>query len=169
MMFLVYTTVQAALSSIQLVYEPPQHFYVWLYISILPLNILATLLDMQKKIFSRFDEIREAAKNYTIKATPEDRSSVLQQVCFLLLRKTSFLTDKACLLCLPFLFDHFLRFLLLLREVRLFSKARSSCMVVKTKVPEIIHLQMMSSMSAAKAKPPLLEHCIKVFLVWFSG
>ncbi|CAN8264198.1 unnamed protein product [Cochlearia groenlandica] len=31
------------------------------------------------KVFSRFDKIREAAKNYTIKATPEDRSSVLQQ------------------------------------------------------------------------------------------
>ncbi|KAG2316910.1 hypothetical protein Bca4012_067810 [Brassica carinata] len=32
-----------------------------------------------KKIFSRFDELREATKNYTVKATPEDRSSVLQQ------------------------------------------------------------------------------------------
>ncbi|XP_010463664.1 PREDICTED: thioredoxin-like protein AAED1, chloroplastic [Camelina sativa] len=32
-----------------------------------------------KKVFSRFKEIREATKNYTIKATPEDRSSVLQQ------------------------------------------------------------------------------------------
>ncbi|XP_010444603.2 PREDICTED: thioredoxin-like protein AAED1, chloroplastic [Camelina sativa] len=32
-----------------------------------------------KKVFSRFKEIREAAKNYTIEATPEDRSSVLQQ------------------------------------------------------------------------------------------
>ncbi|CAF1716941.1 unnamed protein product [Brassica oleracea] len=31
------------------------------------------------KVFSRFDEIREATKNYTIQATPEDRSSVLQQ------------------------------------------------------------------------------------------
>ncbi|ESQ31266.1 hypothetical protein EUTSA_v10004770mg [Eutrema salsugineum] len=31
------------------------------------------------KVFSRFDELREATKNYTIKATPEDRSSVLQQ------------------------------------------------------------------------------------------
>ncbi|XP_010484433.1 PREDICTED: thioredoxin-like protein AAED1, chloroplastic isoform X2 [Camelina sativa] len=32
-----------------------------------------------KKVFSRFKEIREATKNYTIEATPEDRSSVLQQ------------------------------------------------------------------------------------------
>ncbi|KAG7539354.1 Peroxiredoxin-like 2A/B/C [Arabidopsis suecica] len=31
------------------------------------------------KVFSRFNEIREATKNYTIEATPEDRSSVLQQ------------------------------------------------------------------------------------------
>ncbi|XP_006280916.2 thioredoxin-like protein AAED1, chloroplastic [Capsella rubella] len=32
-----------------------------------------------KKVLSRFKEIREATKNYTIEATPEDRSSVLQQ------------------------------------------------------------------------------------------
>ncbi|KAL1196455.1 Thioredoxin-like protein AAED1 [Cardamine amara subsp. amara] len=31
------------------------------------------------KVFSRFNELREATKNYTISATPEDRSSVLQQ------------------------------------------------------------------------------------------
>jgi len=31
------------------------------------------------KVFSRFDELRAATKNYTIQATPEDRSSVLQQ------------------------------------------------------------------------------------------
>ncbi|VVB18170.1 unnamed protein product [Arabis nemorensis] len=31
------------------------------------------------KVFSRFKELREATKNYTIQATPEDRSSVLQQ------------------------------------------------------------------------------------------
>ncbi|CAA7034647.1 unnamed protein product [Microthlaspi erraticum] len=31
------------------------------------------------KVFSRFDELRAATKNYTIEATPEDRSSVLQQ------------------------------------------------------------------------------------------
>ncbi|XP_010559294.1 PREDICTED: prostamide/prostaglandin F synthase [Tarenaya hassleriana] len=31
------------------------------------------------KVFSRFNELREATKNYTIEATPEDRSSVLQQ------------------------------------------------------------------------------------------
>ncbi|CAH2043279.1 unnamed protein product [Thlaspi arvense] len=30
-------------------------------------------------VFSRFDKLREATKNYTIQATPEDRSSVLQQ------------------------------------------------------------------------------------------
>ncbi|CAH9124761.1 unnamed protein product [Cuscuta epithymum] len=31
------------------------------------------------KIFSRFKELREANKNYTIEATPDDKSSVLQQ------------------------------------------------------------------------------------------
>ncbi|KAK3416577.1 hypothetical protein EUGRSUZ_H02333 [Eucalyptus grandis] len=31
------------------------------------------------KVFSRFDSIQKAAKNYTIGATPDDRSSVLQQ------------------------------------------------------------------------------------------
>ncbi|KAK6128726.1 hypothetical protein DH2020_037534 [Rehmannia glutinosa] len=31
------------------------------------------------KVFSRFDELKKAMKNYTIKATPDDRSSVLQQ------------------------------------------------------------------------------------------
>ncbi|KAF5182685.1 Thioredoxin-like protein aaed1 protein [Thalictrum thalictroides] len=31
------------------------------------------------KVFSRFDSLREAVKNYTIEATPDDRSSVLQQ------------------------------------------------------------------------------------------
>ncbi|PIA53572.1 hypothetical protein AQUCO_00900270v1 [Aquilegia coerulea] len=31
------------------------------------------------KVFSRFDALREAVKNYTIEATPDDRSSVLQQ------------------------------------------------------------------------------------------
>ncbi|XP_056171591.1 thioredoxin-like protein AAED1, chloroplastic isoform X2 [Syzygium oleosum] len=31
------------------------------------------------KVFSRFDSIQKAAKNYTIGATPDDRSTVLQQ------------------------------------------------------------------------------------------
>ncbi|XP_073156066.1 thioredoxin-like protein AAED1, chloroplastic [Henckelia pumila] len=31
------------------------------------------------KVFSRFEELKKAMKNYTIKATPDDRSSVLQQ------------------------------------------------------------------------------------------
>ncbi|CAH2043535.1 unnamed protein product [Thlaspi arvense] len=31
-------------------------------------------------VFSRFDKLREATKNYIIKATPEDRSSVLQHL-----------------------------------------------------------------------------------------
>uniref|UniRef100_A0A2N9G064 Uncharacterized protein n=1 Tax=Fagus sylvatica TaxID=28930 RepID=A0A2N9G064_FAGSY len=31
------------------------------------------------KVFSRFESLRKAAKNYTIRATPDDRSSVLQQ------------------------------------------------------------------------------------------
>ncbi|CAH9069154.1 unnamed protein product [Cuscuta europaea] len=31
------------------------------------------------KIFSRFKELREANKNYTIEVTPDDKSSVLQQ------------------------------------------------------------------------------------------
>ncbi|EYU41366.1 hypothetical protein MIMGU_mgv1a012064mg [Erythranthe guttata] len=31
------------------------------------------------KVFSRFEEVKKATKNYTIKATPDDTSSVLQQ------------------------------------------------------------------------------------------
>ncbi|KAJ3697624.1 hypothetical protein LUZ61_001329 [Rhynchospora tenuis] len=31
------------------------------------------------KVFSRYESLKEAVKNYTIKATPDDRSSVLQQ------------------------------------------------------------------------------------------
>ncbi|KAG8081546.1 hypothetical protein GUJ93_ZPchr0172g2971 [Zizania palustris] len=31
------------------------------------------------KVFSRFDSLKEAVKNYTIEATPDDRASVLQQ------------------------------------------------------------------------------------------
>ncbi|KAL8151790.1 hypothetical protein V2J09_021598 [Rumex salicifolius] len=31
------------------------------------------------KVFSRFDSLQKAVKNYTIEATPDDRSSVLQQ------------------------------------------------------------------------------------------
>jgi hypothetical protein len=30
-------------------------------------------------VFSRFDSLKEAVKNYTIEATPDDRASVLQQ------------------------------------------------------------------------------------------
>jgi hypothetical protein len=30
-------------------------------------------------VFSRFESLQKAAKNYTIRATPDDRSSVLQQ------------------------------------------------------------------------------------------
>jgi len=31
-------------------------------------------------VFSRFDSLKEAVKNYTIEATPDDRAGVLQQV-----------------------------------------------------------------------------------------
>ncbi|CAA0829082.1 Thioredoxin superfamily protein [Striga hermonthica] len=31
------------------------------------------------KVFSRFEDLKKAMKNYTIRATPDDRSSVLQQ------------------------------------------------------------------------------------------
>lgn len=31
------------------------------------------------KVFSRFEELKKAMKNYTIKATPDDASGVLQQ------------------------------------------------------------------------------------------
>uniref|UniRef100_A0A2P2JE17 Uncharacterized protein n=1 Tax=Rhizophora mucronata TaxID=61149 RepID=A0A2P2JE17_RHIMU len=34
------------------------------------------------KVFSRIDSLRKAGQNYTIQATPDDRSSVLQQVVF---------------------------------------------------------------------------------------
>jgi hypothetical protein len=31
-------------------------------------------------VFSRFDTLKKAVKNYTIEATPDDREGVLQQV-----------------------------------------------------------------------------------------
>jgi len=37
-------------------------------------------LISQTKVFSRFDALQKAVKNYTIEATPDDRSGVLQQV-----------------------------------------------------------------------------------------
>lgn len=41
---------------------------------------LLDYLTCQAKVLSRFKELREATKNYTIEATPDDRSGVLQQV-----------------------------------------------------------------------------------------
>jgi len=34
----------------------------------------------QAKLFSRFESVKKATKNFTITATPDDKSSVLQQV-----------------------------------------------------------------------------------------
>lgn len=34
----------------------------------------------QAKVFSRFEALQKALKNYTIEATPDEQSSVLQQV-----------------------------------------------------------------------------------------
>ncbi|XP_020548334.1 thioredoxin-like protein AAED1, chloroplastic isoform X2 [Sesamum indicum] len=39
----------------------------------------AQILAERTKVFSRVDALKKAMKNYTIKATPDDRSSVLQQ------------------------------------------------------------------------------------------
>lgn len=44
------------------------------------LMVSAYTLMWQAKVFSRFESLQKAVKNYTIEATPEDRSSVLQQV-----------------------------------------------------------------------------------------
>lgn len=41
---------------------------------------LTNFFPCQAKVLSRFNELREATKNYTIEATPDDRSGVLQQV-----------------------------------------------------------------------------------------
>ncbi|KAL8546817.1 hypothetical protein ACS0TY_006510 [Phlomoides rotata] len=43
-------------------------------------GVLRTFLNPASiKVFSRLEEVKKAMKNYTIKATPDDRSSVLQQ------------------------------------------------------------------------------------------
>ncbi|KAL8528914.1 hypothetical protein ACS0TY_006401 [Phlomoides rotata] len=43
-------------------------------------GVLRTFLNPASiKVFSRLEEVKKAMKNYTIKATPSDRSSVLQQ------------------------------------------------------------------------------------------
>ncbi|KAM7516425.1 hypothetical protein LguiA_006008 [Lonicera macranthoides] len=39
----------------------------------------ARILAERAKVFSRFEALQKAVKNYTIEATPDDRSSVLQQ------------------------------------------------------------------------------------------
>ncbi|XP_073278248.1 thioredoxin-like protein AAED1, chloroplastic isoform X2 [Primulina huaijiensis] len=44
-----------------------------------PMDILYADPDRKTKVFSRIGEVKKAMKNYTIKATPDDRSSVLQQ------------------------------------------------------------------------------------------
>ncbi|KAL0431465.1 UNVERIFIED_CONTAM: hypothetical protein Sradi_0772500 [Sesamum radiatum] len=44
-----------------------------------PLDSLYADPDRKAKVFSRVDALKKAMKNYTIKATPDDRSSVLQQ------------------------------------------------------------------------------------------
>jgi Na+-translocating ferredoxin:NAD+ oxidoreductase RnfD subunit len=38
------------------------------------------LLFFKVKVFSRVDSLKEAVKNYTMEATPDDRAGVLQQV-----------------------------------------------------------------------------------------
>ncbi|KAG2535528.1 hypothetical protein PVAP13_9NG121000 [Panicum virgatum] len=44
-----------------------------------PLEYLYADPERKVKVFSRFDSLREAVKNYTIEATPDDRAGVLQQ------------------------------------------------------------------------------------------
>jgi hypothetical protein len=46
------------------------------------LDIVVTVeyISLKVKVFSQFDSLKEATKNYTIEATPDDRPSVLQQV-----------------------------------------------------------------------------------------
>ncbi|AQK63163.1 Thioredoxin superfamily protein [Zea mays] len=44
-----------------------------------PLEYLYADPDRKAKVFSRFDSLKEAVKNYTIEATPDDRAGVLQQ------------------------------------------------------------------------------------------
>ncbi|XP_062101546.1 thioredoxin-like protein AAED1, chloroplastic isoform X2 [Humulus lupulus] len=44
-----------------------------------PMDCLYADPDRKVKVFSRFEELKKAGKNYTIAATPDDRSSVLQQ------------------------------------------------------------------------------------------
>ncbi|KAF8675398.1 hypothetical protein HU200_047764 [Digitaria exilis] len=44
-----------------------------------PLEYLYADPERKVKVFSRFDSLKEAVKNYTIEATPDDRAGVLQQ------------------------------------------------------------------------------------------
>ncbi|KAG6403415.1 hypothetical protein SASPL_135636 [Salvia splendens] len=44
-----------------------------------PMESLYADPDRKTKVFSRYEELKKAMKNYTIKATPDDTSSVLQQ------------------------------------------------------------------------------------------
>ncbi len=54
--------------------------------------------SLQAKVFSRFDALREALKNYTMDATPDNRSSVLQQVFLHELYQPTFLNCSAVVL-----------------------------------------------------------------------
>ncbi|KAL0431470.1 UNVERIFIED_CONTAM: hypothetical protein Sradi_0773000 [Sesamum radiatum] len=46
------------------------------------------------KVFSRGDALKKATKNYTIRATPDDRSSVLQQGGMLYLKGSNYYTQE---------------------------------------------------------------------------
>lgn len=77
-----YTMDLVELSSIQLVYV--SFLFSAYYLSrtiffMICMYVLKTMIR-QAKVFSRFEALQKAVKNYTIEATPDDRSSVLQQV-----------------------------------------------------------------------------------------
>ncbi|KAL0381501.1 UNVERIFIED_CONTAM: hypothetical protein Sangu_0214400, partial [Sesamum angustifolium] len=55
-----------------------------------PLDSLYADPDRKSKVFSRVDALKKAMKNYTIKATPDDRSSVLQQEECLYLKESNY-------------------------------------------------------------------------------
>lgn len=77
-----YTLDLVELSSIQLVYVPflfSAHYLSRTIFFMICMYFWKTMIR-QAKVFSRFEALQKAVKNYTIEATPDDRSSVLQQV-----------------------------------------------------------------------------------------
>jgi hypothetical protein len=89
-------------------------------------------------VFSRFDSLKEATKNYTIEATPDDRPSVLQQVRSFI---NCFCHHQHCLNLMYRVLIHGTArlFVMSVRVECLCSKGKNCCMRGKMRALVIMH------------------------------